>query len=204
MGAINEWTGGKAKTGGRMLNSFLRRLAERTVLGDCSGVLNEKIIAGLKGDELILDIGAGSGYYSMQMAKRLTGGRVYCLDGSTDMLAILRRLADRRGLSGRIVPIHGNADSSGLGDSSMDIVSSFALFHELSDPAPVLAEMNRVLRPGGTMVIGDFSRRYAHRHPGTFGGWEREDMEKQMLATGLTGVSVVNIKRWLFATGRKS
>lgn len=203
MNAVNEWTGGNAKTKGRILNSFIRRGLELAVLGDSSSQLKEKILNRLKGDENILDVGAGSGYYSLQIAAKLTTGRIYCLDGSPDMLAILKRLADRRGLSEKIVHINADADLSGLGNSTMDIAASFNLFHELSDPSPVFAEMIRVLKPGGIIVISDFSKEFADKHAGAFGGWSRKELEIIMRTSGFENVSVAVVKKTIFATGRK-
>lgn len=200
---INEWVGLKAHIGGWLLNSPLRKIAELTILGNCSALLQEKILAQLHGNESVLDIGAGSGYYSLRIAKKLTDGKVYCLDASGDMLSILTKKATKRGLNDHVIPITGDATSSGLMNDSMDVVVSFALFHELPEPELVIDEMVRVLKPGGTFVIGDFTKKFTHYHPNAHGGWEEAELSGLMKMKGITDISVTLIKKWLFAYGVK-
>lgn len=199
----NEWTGMRAHVGGRLLNSGLRSVAERFVMGDVSAIVRSEVFDNLQGDETALDVGAGSGYFSLQIAERLPRGTVHCLDGSADMLAILERIAHRRGLRGIIVPINADAAASGLPDESVDLVMSFALIHELAAPEAVIREMVRVLKPGGGIVVGDFLKKYSHRHPGAHGGFEPDEMRSLLAANGLHVVNVGTVKRWLLAIGRK-
>ncbi len=202
-GAINEWHGMRARVGGRFLNSGLRRLAERLVMGDARDVLDEKLLARLRGDEQVLDAGAGSGYYSLRIAGRLPLGRVHCLDSSGDMLALLIKKASRLGLAGRIVRIESDAARSGLPDSSMDASVSFGLMHELPDPEPVLDELLRVLKPGGLILVGDFSREFAHRHPGAHGGYDPDQFRALLARKGVKDLEVTRMKKWVCAWGTR-
>lgn len=66
---ISEWTGIKGRLGGRFLNSPLRRLLEILILGDLrSAFLSEVSNLIVKGDEIVLDLGAGSGYFSLAIS----------------------------------------------------------------------------------------------------------------------------------------
>jgi tRNA G37 N-methylase Trm5 len=46
------------------------------IMGDCSSLLGQEILNQLSGNEQVLDVGAGTGYYSLQIAKKLNIGKV--------------------------------------------------------------------------------------------------------------------------------
>ncbi len=147
--ATNVWTGIRGRFGAWYFNSPLRRMSEILFLGDVKSAFLNEVSNVIQGNEVILDIGAGSGYYSLAIAKKLSAGKVICLDSSEEMLQWLERKAKKEGLKDRIQILKGDASSSGLANESVDLVVSNGLLHELSNPEAVLREMHRVLRPNG-------------------------------------------------------
>ncbi len=103
--------------------------------------------------EHILDVGTGPGLLAYDLA-RLVGpaGKIVGLDISADMLAIAReRLA---GLA-QAQCIHGDAVDLGLDDGGFDAVVSTQVHEYVADMPRALAELHRVLRPGGRVLILD-------------------------------------------------
>ena len=102
---------------------------------------------------VVLDIGAGTG--DLSLAAAATGARVIALDLSAGMLAVLARRA--RGRIGRILRLVGNAEALPLPDRSVDrIVTGFTV-RNVGDLPRALAELRRVLRPDGRVVILELS-----------------------------------------------
>jgi 2-polyprenyl-3-methyl-5-hydroxy-6-metoxy-1,4-benzoquinol methylase len=98
----SEWKGIKGRIFAWHLDSPLARLPENLLLGDCrSAVLNE-FSRLIHGNEVVLDIGAGTGWFSLAIAKKLSAGKVICLDLSEEMLHHLKRKAEKEGLKERI------------------------------------------------------------------------------------------------------
>ena len=108
----------------------------------------------------ILDVGAGTGYLTLPLASAVTsGGMVTALDASSELLKVLRSKVARRQLSGRIRTQQGTATELPFADASFDVVSCAYLLHELGeDVKPALAEMGRVLKPLGQLIIADYRR----------------------------------------------
>jgi len=105
-----------------------------------------------------LDLGAGPGYVSMEVARRRPGLRMVGLDLAGHMVERARRNAARAGLDGRISWVQGDAHNLPFGSGSFQFVmSSFAL-HHWSDPLRVFDEIARVLAPGGRYYIADVCR----------------------------------------------
>lgn len=202
----SEWTGRKGKIGGRFLNSSLRRLLEVLVLGDCRSVFLDEVSSLIQsGDETVLDVGAGSGYFSVPIAKKLSSGKVICLDLSEEMLGHLEQKAEKEGLRDRVRILNREASSSGLDDGSVDLAVSGGVFHELSNPESVLSEMVRVVKLGGGIIVADFRDTWLGRLHGedAHGPFSVDELETLFANAGLSNVKVCPVKHWVVGVGRK-
>jgi SAM-dependent methyltransferase len=103
----------------------------------------------------VLDIGAGAGTDAL-IAARLVGppGRVFALDITPAMVRKLRELAARGGI-GNVEVIEGNAEEIPLPDAAVDVVTSNGMLNLVPDKRKAVAEIFRVLRPGGRAQIAD-------------------------------------------------
>jgi ubiquinone/menaquinone biosynthesis C-methylase UbiE len=162
----------------------------------------------LRGDELVVDMGAGSGYMALPVARRLDGGRVVCLDLSMEMLKHLRALAAREGLLDRVQLMLSDVCSVGLPDSCADLVVSVSVLHELADPQRAANEMARIAKYGGTVVVADLrptwlGRKLASHGVGTHGPFSAEQMAFLMARAGLSVVSAEVLRHWLVVVARR-
>lgn len=118
--------------------------------------------------ERILEIGPGTGYYTLDMAEWVRGetaissaasegaepGTVEIFDLQREFLDHVMCRAAERGVA-NIVPTQGNATALPYGDDSMDAVVLTAVLGEIPDRAAALREIRRVLKPGGRLVVGE-------------------------------------------------
>lgn len=105
--------------------------------------------------ERVLEIGPGTGYYTLDMAEWVApSGTVEIFDLQQEFLDhVMRRAAD--GGVDNVVPTQGDATALPYEDDSMDAVVLTAVLGEIPDRAAALAEIRRVLRPGGRLVVGE-------------------------------------------------
>jgi protein-L-isoaspartate O-methyltransferase len=105
--------------------------------------------------ERILEIGPGTGYYTLDMAEWVDpDGTIEIFDIQQEFLDHTLRRAEERGLS-NIVATQGDATDMPYDDSSIDAVVLTAVLGEIPDRAAALREIERVLRPGGRLVVGE-------------------------------------------------
>lgn len=118
-----------------------------------------------RGDETVLDIGAGRGLMAVGAAHRAPKGRIIALDiwSARDLSGnnpeALRRNALLEGVAGRIEIVTGDARKLDLPDASVDVVASVFCIHNIEPAAEqrlACAEIVRVLKPGGMAMIADF------------------------------------------------
>lgn len=101
--------------------------------------------------EHALEIGAGTGYFSLNLMSEGTIERLTATDIAPGMLAALEANAERLGLD--VEAVEAEAESLPFPDESFDLVLGHAVLHHIPDLDRAAAEFLRVLRPGGTVVF---------------------------------------------------
>ena len=104
------------------------------------------------GTERVLDLGCGAGHTALAFAPRVA--EVVAVDLAEAMLAEGRRLASERGIPNVDFRL-GDVEQLALPDSSFEVVTSRFSAHHYPAPTRALAEVVRVLRPGGTFLLVD-------------------------------------------------
>lgn len=106
----------------------------------------------------ILDVATGTGDLAIAMARRIRDVQVLGVDLSEAMLAVARRKVEARGLDNRIVLDRGDAEHLAVADASVDVATVAFGVRNFGDLAAGLREMARTIKPGGQVVILEFSR----------------------------------------------
>lgn len=105
-----------------------------------------------------LEIGAGTGYFSLNLLQAGAIERATATDISPGMLATLQENAARLRLGVRTAA--AEAETLPFGDESFDLVFGHAVLHHIPDLAQAFSEFGRVLRPGGTLAFCGEPSRY--------------------------------------------
>jgi len=158
--------------------------ALRKVFND--DVLRARAISRLIDPNLVVaDIGTGTGILAIELAR--LGLRVIAIDHSARMLDAARnKTANEPALS--IEFRHGEAGALPLSDGEVDAAFAHMVLHYLPSPSDAIAEMARIVRPGGTVVVVDF---VPHQHD-----WMREELGVSWL-----GFSSGEVEEWFTAVG---
>ena len=106
----------------------------------------------------ILDVATGTGDLAIAMARRIRDVQVLGVDVSERMLAVARRKIEARGLDGRIVLDRGDAERLAVADASVDVATVAFGVRNFGDLGAGLRELARTIKPGGKVVILEFSR----------------------------------------------
>jgi SAM-dependent methyltransferase len=108
-----------------------------------------------------LEIGAGTGYFMLNLMQAGVVRSAVCMDISPGMLETLQRNAADLGLT--VATVAGDAERLPLADESFDLVLGHAVLHHIPDLERAFAEFHRVLRPGGWIVFAGEPSRYGDR-----------------------------------------
>jgi SAM-dependent methyltransferase len=111
---------------------------------------------GIAKGNTVADIGAGSGYMTIRMA-RLVGptGKVYANDIQPRMLELLGENLKRQKI-GNVEPVLGEIDDPKLPPSSVDLVLLVDVYHEFSEPQKMLRHIREALKPDGRLVLLEY------------------------------------------------
>jgi arsenite methyltransferase len=134
--------------------------------------------------EVIADIGAGSGYFTMRLARAVGDkGRVYAVDVSPDMVVHLnRRIRDLK--LKNIATVLCAPDDPLLADASVDRIFICDTWHHIGDHAKYLALLKRMLKPGGQVIMVDFKKVKTPVGPPMEIRIARDDLVREMEANG--------------------
>jgi SAM-dependent methyltransferase len=129
-------------------------VGQAQVTGKLRKVLGRALDGGF---ERSLEVGAGTGYFSLNLLRAGIVREASCTDISPGMVRALRANAERLGLEVRTA--RADAESLPFGEQSFDLVLGHAVLHHLPDLERAFGEFHRVLKPGGRIVFaGEPSR----------------------------------------------
>lgn len=112
----------------------------------------------LQPGQVVADIGAGSGYYTVRMAAAVgPTGKVYATDIQPGMLDILRRRVARQGLT-NVETVLGDPDDPKLPAGALDLAIMVDVYHELAAPQTFVRRLRAALKPGGRLVLLEFRK----------------------------------------------
>lgn len=115
----------------------------------------------VEADDVVLDLGTGSGYALRALQETRDSGRGYGLDGSLEMCRNARRYTD----DGNISFVHGDFETLPFETNSLDHVFTMEAFYYATHPRHTLSEINRALRPGGTLFCAvNYFEESIHTH----------------------------------------
>ena len=112
----------------------------------------------LRGDETVVDYGAGTGIYTVAVAAALPRGRVIAVEALPQLAQLLRARITPQ-LNERLAIVETDSNTVAAPDGSADRVLMVDVLHHLYDQPAALAEVTRLLRPGGLFVVVDWGDR---------------------------------------------
>ncbi len=108
-----------------------------------------------------LEVGAGTGYFTLNLMQAGIVESAVCMDISPGMLETLQVNAEDLGLT--VATVAGDAEELPLADESFDLVFGHAVLHHIPDLDKAFAEFHRVLRPGGWVAFAGEPSHYGDR-----------------------------------------
>ena len=113
---------------------------------------------GIAPGSTVADVGAGSGYFAVRMARRVGAqGRVYANDLQPEMLAMLASRLQKEGVR-NVTLVQGTVDDPKLPAASIDLILLVDVYHEFSQPQIMLRRMREALKPGGRLVLLEYRK----------------------------------------------
>jgi ubiquinone/menaquinone biosynthesis C-methylase UbiE len=108
----------------------------------------------LKRGQIVADIGAGTGYFSVRLAKSEAAPRVYAVDIEPSMVSYVRERASKEGLS-NVTAVLASAEQPNLPEP-VDLVLIVDTYHHIGDREAYFRRLVKSIKPGGQVAIIDF------------------------------------------------
>jgi SAM-dependent methyltransferase len=111
----------------------------------------------LQPTDTVADLGAGSGYFSFRIAKKVPQGKVFAVDIQPEMLDIINFL-NKENPNLSVIPILGSETSPNLDKSSIDLALMVDAYHEFAYPHEMMESVVTALKPSGRVVLVEYRR----------------------------------------------
>jgi ubiquinone/menaquinone biosynthesis C-methylase UbiE len=141
--------------------------------------------------EVVADLGAGSGYFTFRIARKIgASGKVLAVDLQDEMLETIRQRAHAQGIS-NVEEVKGSETDPRLGVNDVDLVLMVDVYHELSYPFEMMTAVREALRPGGRVAFVEYRQEDPQVSIKEVHKMSVKQLVKEMKAVGLVRVRTV-------------
>lgn len=109
----------------------------------------------LKENDIVADIGAGTGYFTFKIAPLIPSGKIYAVDVQVEMIDFLNNKKAKPGFK-NVEVIKGSGYSPNLPDNSIDLAFMVDVYHELEYPHEMLGAVKKSLKPNGRLLLIEY------------------------------------------------
>jgi precorrin-6B methylase 2 len=138
----------------------------------------------LKPNDVVADIGAGTGYFSFRMAKKLPLGKVLAVDIQPEMLDMVEFLQQENHIS-NVETVLGTVIDPNLPSESVDVALMVDAYHEFSHPYEMMQGVVKALKKGGRVVLVEYRRENPFIPIKALHKMTQKQARKEMQAVGL-------------------
>ena len=135
-------------------------------------------------NSVVADLGAGGGWFTVRLARRVTNGRVYAEDIQPQMIQAIERRVKREELTNVIVVL-GTATDLKIPAGTLDAVLIVDTYHEMDQPVVLLRNVARSLKPTGLIGIVNYNKDGAGPGPDMDERVDAEQVIRDARAAGL-------------------
>lgn len=111
----------------------------------------------LNPDDVVADIGAGTGYFSFRIAEAIPEGKVYAVDIQPEMLEVIAWRQAENNIS-NVETILGAEDNPHLPDHSINLAFMADTYHEFAYPREMMEGIVKAVKPGGRVVLLEYRK----------------------------------------------
>jgi ubiquinone/menaquinone biosynthesis C-methylase UbiE len=160
-----------------------------------------KEVAGVRAGFTGVDLGSGTGVFALPMVELVgEAGRVYAVDRSDAMLERIRA----KGPPPNLELVKADVTGTGLPDAIADVCLLAFILHEIAEPARLVAEAARLLKPGGRAVVVEWRADIDSPGPPRRKRISREHLERLFVPAGITFLDYREWSAWHYvAVGEK-
>lgn len=146
---------------------------------------------GLRDGETVVDLGAGSGYFTFRIAPKVgKAGKVLAVEIQDEMIKTLRQRAAAQKMTNVIV-VRGSESDPNLPANAIDLVLMVDVYHELAYPFEVMTKVRQALKPHGRVVFVEYRKEDPKVPIKEVHKMSVAQLEKEMKAVGLTRVRTI-------------
>jgi SAM-dependent methyltransferase len=138
----------------------------------------------LKPNDVVADIGAGTGYLSFRIAPLIPKGKVFAVDIQPEMLDIIKSLKKNKNIS-NVEPILATVNNPNLPLESVDLAIMVDAYHEFEYPLEVMQGIVSALKPGGRVVLVEYRGENPFVMIKALHKMSQKQVKKEMQAVGL-------------------
>ncbi len=132
---------------------------------------------------VVADIGAGSGYYSFKIAKKVKEGKVYAVEIQDEFIDILKNTKQQKKVE-NIEVVKGSEQNPNLPANSIDLAIMVDVYHELAYPHEMLSAIFKALKPDGKILLLEYREEDPEIHIKPLHKMSIKQVSKEMEANG--------------------